>query len=55
MVDKISSQDENDYTPVNRYIDEQSKLRKAKSFWITARSWALILVAKNCWYSGENY
>ncbi len=45
MVDKISSHNENDYTPVNRYIDEQSKLRKAKSFWINARSLSLILVA----------
>ena len=45
MVDKISSHNENDYTPVNRYIDEQSKLRKAKSLWINAKSLALILVA----------
>jgi len=43
--EKISSTNENDYSPVNKYIDEQSKLRRAKSFWINARSWALILVA----------
>lgn len=45
MTDKISTHNENDYSPVNQYIDEQSKLRRAKSFWINARSWALILVA----------
>ena len=45
MSEKISSTNENDYSPVNKYIDEQSKLRRAKSFWINARSWALILVA----------
>jgi hypothetical protein len=45
VTDKISTHNENDYSPVNQYIDEQSKLRRAKSFWINARSWALILVA----------
>ncbi len=45
MSEKISSTNENDYSPVNKYIDEQSKLRRAKSFWINARSWALILIA----------
>jgi len=43
--EKLSSTNENDYSPVNKYIDEQSKLRRAKSFWINARSWALILIA----------
>ena len=36
---------ENDYTPINLYIDEQSKLRRARSFWIRAKAWALILIA----------
>ena len=45
MTEKISTHNENDYSPVNQYIDEQSRLRRAKSFWINARSWALILVA----------
>ncbi len=45
MTEKISTYNENDYTPVNQYIDEQSRLRRARSFWINARSWALILVA----------
>ena len=45
MSEKLSSTNENDYSPVNKYIDEQSKLRRAKSFWINARSWALILIA----------
>lgn len=43
--EKISKGKENDYTPVNQYIDEQSRLRRARSFWINAKSWALILVA----------
>ena len=45
MSDRISRGKENDYTPVNQYIDEQSRLRRARSFWLNARSWALILVA----------
>ena len=45
MSDRISKGKENDYTPVNQYIDEQSRLRRARSFWLNARSWALILVA----------
>ena len=45
MVEKISSHNENDYSSVNRYIDEQNRLRKAKSFWLNARSWALIFIS----------
>ena len=43
--DRITKGKENDYTPVNQYIDEQSKLRRARSFWIRAKSWALILIS----------
>jgi len=43
--EKISKGKENDYSPVNQYIDEQSRLRRARSFWINAKSWALIVVA----------
>ena len=43
--DRITKGKENDYTPVNQYIDEQSRLRRARSFWIRAKSWALILIA----------
>tara|TARA_B100001027_G_C16260151_1_gene328979 strand:- start:476 stop:1378 length:903 start_codon:yes stop_codon:yes gene_type:complete len=43
--ERITKGSENDYHPVNQYIDEQSKLRKARSFWINAKSWALILIA----------
>jgi hypothetical protein len=43
--DRITKGSENDYHPVNQYIDEQSKLRRARSFWINAKSWALILIA----------
>ena len=32
--DRITRGKENDYTPVNQYIDEQSRLRRARSFWI---------------------
>lgn len=45
IVDRIVKGKENDYTPVNQYIDEQSRLRRARSFWIRAKSWALILIA----------
>ena len=45
MSDRITKGSENDYHPVNQYIDEQSKLRRARSFWINAKSWALILIA----------
>ena len=45
MSERITKGSENDYHPVNQYIDEQSKLRKARSFWINAKSWALILIA----------
>ena len=36
---------ENDFDPVNRFIDEQSAIRRSKSFWGYAKSIALILVA----------
>ena len=45
MTEKISSHNENDYSPVNQYIDEQSRLRRAKSFRINAKSWALLLIS----------
>ncbi len=45
MSDRITKGSENDYHPVNQYIDEQSKLRRARSFWINAKAWALILIA----------
>ena len=45
MSENISKANENDYTPVNKYIDEQSRLRKAKSFRMNAISWALLLIA----------
>mgnify|MGYP001456401536 CR=1 FL=1 len=45
MSERITRGSENDYHPVNQYIDEQSKLRRARSFWINAKSWALILIA----------
>ena len=45
IADRITKGKENDYTPVNLYIDEQSRLRRARSFWIRAKSWALILIA----------
>ena len=43
--EKIVKGIENDYNPVNQYIEEQSQLRRARSFWIKAKSWALILIA----------
>ncbi len=45
MSERITKGSENDYHPVNQYIEEQSKLRRARSFWINAKSWALILIA----------
>ena len=45
MSENISKANENDYTPVNKYIDEQSRLRRAKSFRMNAISWALLLIA----------
>ena len=45
VTERLTKGEENDYHPVNQYIDEQSKLRKARSFWIRAKSWALILIA----------
>lgn len=36
---------ENDFDPVNRFIDEQSAIRRSKSFWGYSKSIALILVA----------
>ena len=45
MSERITKGSENDYHPVNQYIDEQSKLRRARSFWINAKAWALILIA----------
>ena len=43
--ERLTKGEENDYHPVNQYIDEQSRLRRARSFWIRAKSWALILIA----------
>jgi len=43
--ERFTKGSEHDYHPINQYIDEQSKLRKARSFWIKAKSWALILIA----------
>jgi hypothetical protein len=43
--ERFTKGSEHDYHPINQYIDEQSKLRKARSFWIRAKSWALILIA----------
>lgn len=43
--EKIVKGIENDYNPVNQYIEEQSRLRRARSFWIRAKAWALILIA----------
>ena len=45
MTEKISTHNENDYSPVNKFIDEQNRLRRAKSFWINAKSWSLLLIA----------
>jgi len=45
VTEKISSHNENDYSPVNQYIDDQSRLRRAKSFRINAKSWALLLLS----------
>lgn len=45
MSERFTKGSEHDYHPINQYIDEQSKLRKARSFWIRAKSWALILIA----------
>ena len=45
VTERLTKGEENDYHPVNQYIDEQSKLRRARSFWIRAKSWALILIA----------
>ena len=45
MSERITKGSENDYHPVNQYIDEQSKLRRSRSFWINAKSWSLILIA----------
>jgi len=36
---------ENDFDPVNRFIEEQSAIRRSKSFWANAKSISLILVA----------
>ena len=45
MSERFTKGSEHDYHPINQYIDEQSNLRKARSFWIKAKSWALILIA----------
>ena len=34
-----------DYTPVNKYIDEQARIRRTKSIWGYTRSIALFLAA----------
>ena len=36
---------ENDFDPVNQFIEEQSAIRRSKSFWANAKSISLILVA----------
>lgn len=45
MSEKKIQINENDYDPVNRYIDDQSSLRRSRSFWGYAKSIALILIA----------
>ena len=45
MSENISKANENDYTPVNKYIDEQVSLRRAKSVRMNAMSGALLLRA----------
>jgi seryl-tRNA synthetase len=45
ITERLTKGEENDYHPVNQYIDEQSKLRRARSFWIRAKSWALLIIA----------
>lgn len=37
--------DIHDYTPVNKYIDEQARIRRTKSLWAYSRSFALLLLA----------
>jgi len=32
VTERLTKGEENDYHPVNQYIDEQSKLRRARSF-----------------------
>ncbi len=45
MSDQKIQFNENDFDPVNRYIDEQSAIRRSKSFWANAKSISLILIA----------
>ena len=45
ITERLTKGEENDYHPVNQYIDEQSRLRRARSFWIRAKSWALLIIA----------
>tara|TARA_X000000950_G_scaffold8932_1_gene9849 strand:- start:145 stop:1032 length:888 start_codon:yes stop_codon:yes gene_type:complete len=45
ITERLTKGEENDYHPVNQYIDEQSRLRRARSFWIKAKSWALLIIA----------
>ena len=45
MDNKIIETVDHDYTPVNKYIDDQSRLKRSTSSWRYAKSTALILVA----------
>ena len=44
MSDEKIQYDVHDYTPVNRYIDDQARLKRSASTWRYAKSAALILV-----------
>ena len=45
MSDEKIQYDVHDYTPVNRYIDDQARLKRSASTWRYAKAAALILVA----------
>ena len=45
MSDEKIQYDVHDYTPVNRYIDDQARLKRSASTWRYAKATALILVA----------
>ena len=45
MSDENIQYDVHDYGPVNKYIDDQARLRRSKSTWRYAKSAALIMVA----------
>ena len=45
MSEKKTISSENDFDPVNRFIDEQSSIRRSRSFWGYSKSIAVILIA----------